>query len=364
VQRPLLTLLLLLMASAWATTETDLPPKLFALPENNPLMTPGTELEGTFYSADGTPAELPDEGRYLLWVIDEAFALETRIEVPYAEFEPSAVDDSVLYNPTTTGLPKLLGVGEHVVIFSPFYTPPMSDAERAEAAARFEGVQVAFDENEALRARTAEGGFGGVRLAEGLYFMEGPTVRYRYPNAWTNAAYDTLIIGAAQTFLAGGEPEVAPIVAVRGSTFPEAVWRAQGPTLVLRVLGTETEAPENGIRFSTMQLPDGSSQGGAEYAHPASTTRFLLETLPPLLARYGVQGVALSLDGENREALEAQFPEWTFVFSEGPADALRWINVQAAVLDAENRVESALILVAAEETLDASLRQALAAVAQ
>lgn len=87
--RPLRLLVSLGTAGA-ATTQTDLPPKIFALPDNNPLMTPGTELAGTFYSAAGTPAELPGVGRYLLWVVDEAFALETRIEVPYAEFDHPA----------------------------------------------------------------------------------------------------------------------------------------------------------------------------------------------------------------------------------------------------------------------------------
>lgn len=337
---------------------------VFALPNSavHAVTAPGITLESPFYDADGEAVTLPEEGRHLLWLIDAAFALETRENVPAAEFDPSADAAATLFNPTAELLDVLKADGEVLsgtVLFYERLTFLPGAAERAEASARFAPLTVLFDEDGVFPERVTDGAFASAPRLEGLYLMEGQTVRYRFlsPGLWERWGATDIVVDGASAFLAGAEPEVTSVPATVGAALPSDLRPVDGPLLILRLSGVDAEMDT---------APDGDARAEMAMGLTENST-FLLENLPPLLERYGVQGVGLLLAGSPPvDALERAFPAWRFMSMDEPESWLAWLETQALLIDGAGEVQASFILFPArpDDPDRGALEQALRAVSE
>lgn len=346
------------------------PPQLRVAVASIDVLVPGGSLGSlTFSGADGEEVRLPEEGRYLLWLVDGALALETRTEVPLAEFLPFlSRDERLALANLTLLIPRFADLGQgYVLFYQSAYTFLPTGAQRAEVQARFEPFNVLFDTGGTIQSKVSSG--EGIRSLDlsGLYLMEGEEIRYRYlhrelrPELWEEEGVAELIVEGATAFLQGQEPPVVPLPVARTQTaIPDSVLALDGPALVLRVSGLAAEAPEDGLWIKVEE-----NRVSTEGDHPASGSRFLLESLPPVLERYGVQGVALVHEAaENIPDLERNFPGWTFIPLDNPKERLRWLELRSAlVVSGDGIVEMPLTVGAFNERGTAALERALTAVA-
>jgi hypothetical protein len=297
---------------------------------------PGSKLTLSSVDAAGSEVTLPDDGRYLLWILDSVYAADARARIPWSDLGGAQDDDSLVSNPIA--LVPSFGAG-YVVVYDGVGMLPAPDARAAVATQLSEQV-VLFDDTDTLAETVLEGAFSVRPRVEGLYLMEGQTVRYRYvlPFMWENVSILELIQDAAETFLAGGEPALAPVAATRGGRLSDGV-NLNVPALVLRATAEALEGEP---------LPSPLTQaGGTVTIRPAENDRFLLETLPDMLAQYGVSGVALiddAADDATFDALREVFPGWTFIDMSVPEVRLVWLEVQTVIIDDEGQVLGSAIL--------------------
>ncbi|ADI14200.1 hypothetical protein Trad_1073 [Truepera radiovictrix DSM 17093] len=317
--------LCLLIASGWAGAQN-----VIAVPFENAALTPGSFLEISFTNAQDTEETLPTTGRYLLWVEDAVFALDTRDALPLADLNPQADPAATLVNPVTTLWPQL--EGESVALLYGRLGALPGDAERAEVAARLPVAQVLFDDAQALPLQVSSGGFARDTNLSGLYLMEGQRVAYRFllPGIWEAQGLVPLVTEAARTFLAGDEPPLTPIPAARGTQVPEEALPVSAPALLMRVSALAVDA---------------SGEGTDNDRAIAAEQRAVLEALPELLERYGVPGVGLVTGDEAvLPTFEAAFPDWQFVAIGAPEPFLRFLETQALVVNGSGEVEAAFLL--------------------
>jgi hypothetical protein len=307
---------------------------------------PGSELTLSFVDAVGSEVALPDNERYLLWILDSGYVADERTRIPWSDLGGAEDDDSLVSNPVA--FVPTFGRG-YVVVYDGVGMLPAPD-ERAEVATRLGEQVVLFDDTDTLVETVLEGAFPVRPRVEGLYLMEGQTVRYRYvlPFMWENVGILELIQDAAETFLAGSEPTLAPLAATRGGRLPESV-NLDLPALVLR---------------TSADALDGEPIAQVEPS-AADSARFLLEALPDILDEYDVSGVALVPDAADEatfEALREAFPGWTFIDMSVPEVWLTWLETQGLIIDISGEVLGAATIVTtdAEPQNVAWLRRRLA----
>lgn len=311
----------------------------------------GSELALSFVDAAGSEVVLPDNERYLLWFLDSVYVGDERQRIPWSDLGGAEDDDSLVSNPVA--FVPTFGRG-YVVVYDGVGMLPEPD-ERAAVATRLGEQVVLFDDAFALNATVVEGAFPVRPRVGGLYLMEGQTVRYRYvlPFMWENVGILELIQDAAETFLAGSEPELTPVAATRGGRLPESV-NLDLPALVLRATAEALEGE-----------PIKVDPSAAELISAADSARFLLEALPELLDEYSVSGVALIPDAADEatfEALREAFPGWTFIDMSVPEVWLTWLETQGLIIDISGEVLGAATIVTtdAEPQNVAWLRRRLA----
>jgi hypothetical protein len=295
---------------------------------------PGSELALSFVDAAGSEVVLPDNERYLLWILDSVYVADERTRIPWSDLGGAEGDDSLVSNPAA--FVPTFGRG-YVVVYDGVGMLPEPD-ERATVATRLNEQIILFDYAFVLNATVVEGAFPVRPRVEGLYLMEGQTVRYRYvlPFMWENVGILELIQDAAETFLAGGEPELTPVTATRGGRLPESV-NLDLPALVLRATAEALEGE-----------PIKVDPSAAELISAADSARFLLEALPELLDEYSVSGVALIPDAADEatfEALREAFPGWTFIDMSVPEVWLTWLETQGLIIDISGEVLGAATIV-------------------
>lgn len=287
----------------------------------------GKQLSGEFSDAMGQVVNLPTEGRYLLWIVDAAFALEEREEVSEAEFDPTYADN-LLYNPTVLTIPQFDQFKDTKIIFTGYYTDlPLRD-ERLQVVERFPDIQVLFNDQLAFSHDVKGDGFVGKMGIQGLLFMEGQRIKYVYP-----LVSDKIIQEAAKAFLNGEEPSVFPLNT--GDTLPDFP-SFNKPSLIVSIYPYVLEVTPDSAYIQVTNTPDGGSITETKWDHVGAISRFILETLPAALAEYEVQLVAMSrvtLDPEEVEALKETFPEWEFIFLATPEENLAWGNIYTRVVD-------------------------------
>jgi hypothetical protein len=304
-----------------------------AVPFENAALAPGSVLETTFTNAQGIEETLPTTGRYLLWVEDAVFALDTRDALPLAELNPQADAAATLTNPVVTLWPQI--EGESVALFYGRLGALPGETERTEVAARLPVGRPLFDHAQALPLQVSAGGFARDTNLSGLYLMEGQRVAHRFllPGIWEAQGLVPLVEEAARAFLDGDEPALTPVPAVRGARVPGEALPVSGPALLMRVSALAVDAPA------------GATEGMDNDRAIAAEQRAVLGALPGLLERYGVAGVGL-VTGEETvlPAFEAAFPEWQFVAIGAPEPFLRFLEAQALVVDGAGEVGAAFLL--------------------
>jgi hypothetical protein len=294
-------------------------------------LAPGITITQSFTDVSGNRVTLPTEGRYLLWSIDAAFALETRAQVPNREFADISDENFAFdYQNPTVHVPDFGDFGTSIIIFFEDLGPLPFPDERAEVAARFPGVTVLFDDNRVFDP-LVRGGAGAMTVDLGrLLLMDGQEVRDHYLNTFAQPDHKAVTIAAAEAFVAGETPALSPIVPNTGEQIPADNLLLSGPLFTLWVNPQVAEAPLE---------PTG--QG----AHPGTNSRRVLTGLTPLLAEYGVQGVALSGDPNTDTALfAAEFPDWQLLVLATPEEQLRWTQTRALLIDSDKRIVSPLIV--------------------
>ncbi len=336
---------------------------------SNSAVIPGNTLDANFYDASSQPVALPSEGRYLLWILDVVNATDERAEIPVAEYDQYAAEDTMMENAVVNSLPEFTDMTPgYVLFFERLGTLPYDDETREAIQTRLSPLTVLFDDDATLPTTLSSGLFRSTYL-DGLYLMEGDRVAYRFlsPSLWTQWGLTDLIKEDARQFLAGEEPSVVPIVTAPGTPVAEEILPVAGPTLLITLNGAEAEAPSGGVQIKIVSSPDGGEETSSEEAAPSSQTRFFLEALPPLLERYGVQGVGVVRgSSDSSPGLRAAFPGWQFIASDSPEDQLRWLEFRNMVVDASGNVEDGFIMFAAlkDDSDSAALERALKAAAQ
>lgn len=352
-------LALLLMVSA-PLQATAAEPGIWSVITGGAPLAPGDTLAGEFTTASGDTTALP-EGRYLLWLVDGAWALETRARVPGEAFN---IPGETLSNPLLASLPLLADVGEMYVLFYAFHGLLPLPGERAQVQARLGALPALFDDDEAVPTtyRTPQGLLARAGVS-GLLFMEGREIRYRFPNTW-QAALTPVVVEAAARFLAGEAPSAYPLPAREGTRIPETLLSVQAPTLLVRVAAEAAEAPDDALRVVMEETAQGGLSARVESDHPGAVSRFLLEQLSPLLAAFAVEGVALvSGDAASLEALARAFPEWRFQAVDTPEAQLAWSNVSALAISADGVIAAPLSLPVSELSELTALETALRRIA-
>lgn len=283
---------------------------------------------------------IPERGRSLLWVVDAAFALDDRAQVPGSELNTTGS----FANLTVTQMPKFANLTpSYVVIVATAKSELPRQAERARVAARLRPSTVLFDDRALIRTERDAGGFRGDLIVEGLYLLEGRTVRYRYQH-FSNAAWDVqgltpLIREGAATFLRGGEPTAAPVAFSNpGSQLPKSLLTINRPTLMIRITGFEAQAPKDGLQLR-VQSNSNSLRTEVLSKSKYSSGRFLLDALPKTLKKYSAQGVAVVIDDSQIANLRREFPEWRFLVADRPELRLQLFELASAVIDASGRVK-------------------------
>lgn len=338
----LLSLLLLLMSVALAQR-----PQLLVLFDGNEVLAPGTPLPfEEFADAESGLLSLPQRGRYLLWLIDGAAALETEAEIappPDApEGSPGQFNETIL-------LPSFEELGPAYIVFFESGQGEMPvGAERAQVHERFGDHTVLFDDDGVVPTVREDGNNVNPR---GLYLIDEGIVRYRYaePYRWDVAGVVELIVEGARAFLEGRDPPVypSPLRAV-GAELPDDFPVQEEPLLLLELTGLAAEAPEDGVVIRREEGLGGAFGAAVEWTHPGAQSRFVLNALSPFLQSYGVQGIGLVKEEPDRiPELEAAFPAWRFIALTGPEAVLRWLELRSAlIVDREGRVQRPLLVLA------------------
>jgi hypothetical protein len=302
---------------------------------------PGSLLPFSFFDTEGRNIDLPESGRYLLWILDSIYTTYDRPRIPWSDL--GGVGDELVSNPVAL-LPQF--GASYVVFYEGDAALPDAEA-RVDIIQRLSAQTVLFDDDRQLDVTlTDEAGYPARAGVEGFYLMEGRKVRYRFIGTalWENVGILELIQSAAETFLAGGEPALAPVAATRGGRLPDDV-NLELPALVLRTTARVLKAE----RLRSPIVPPGGEMTVTIDA--ATSGRFLLETLPSLLAAYGAHGVALIPDAPDAatfEQLRAAFPGWTFIDMSVPEVRLLWLEVQTIVIDGAGQVLGSAILAPAD----------------
>ena len=300
------------------------------------------------------------EGRYLLWILDSAFALETRESFSSAELSPEDSSGSELFNPTVLTLPDFEALAPSFILFYEYLLPLSFPEERAEIAERFSGYEVLYDDGISLSARYPSGAFESEESLDGLYLMEGSTIKERFPATWNYAPYDTVISEAAAAFLLGKDIASTVLSGTPGDRVPER-FRTGEPSLFLHVPPDLADASPKGVRLETSGSDEGAFSERMTLDHPAAQQRFLIEKLTPVLADYGVKGIALvgTEDQSVLASLSELFPAWTFTPLSSTEDLLYWLSGEVLVVNAEGEVITPLTLVASTSKDTQALERAL-----
>ena len=346
------------------TYSSDVGITAFSTGAASSAVVPGDTVDADFYNASSQPVTLPSEGRYLLWVLDVVNATDERAEIPVAEYDQYAAEDTVLENAVVNSLPEFTNMTPgYVLFFERLGTLPYDDETRETLQTRLSPLTVLFDDDTALPTTLSSSLFRSTYL-DGLYLMEGSKVAYRFlsPSLWDQWGLTDLVKEDVRQFLAGEEPSVVPIVTAPGTPVAEAALPVAGPALLITLDGAEADAPSGGLRVKIVSTPDGGEETSVEGAAPGSQTRFFLDALPPLLGRYGVQGVGVVRgSGDTLPALQAAFPSWQFIAADSPEDRLRWLELRNLVVDASGNVEDGFIMFASlkDDSDSAALERAL-----
>jgi hypothetical protein len=301
--------------------------------------------------AGGEIGSLPEAGRYLLWLADGGLALQTEAEVPPPE---QFIGARELWFNETSLIPGFDGLApSYIVFYSGSYEMMPEEAERAQVQARFKSHVVLFDDGGLVPVQEQVGNQTRNFNPSGLYLVEDGTIRYRYlyPEQWQylhpdeGASHEAigLIIQGTRDFLTGEEPEVFPAPLLSpGAALPDDLPVQDAPVMVLWVSSLAAEAPQNGWAVR-------EDRSDIEWLHPGAQAKFLIETLTPLLERYGVRGVGLLYeDSERTPELETFFPGWRFTVVDSSEARLRWSEMRSAlVADQQGRVYLAFAMIGA-----------------
>ena len=334
---------------------------VFAMPTEATysVLKPGDVVTGDFYTPAGEAEVLPAAGRYLLWVLDAAFALEDRATIPAAEYNPAADEDATLYNTATELLPLFADLGGYLVFIEQAGLFPAPGATET-LGERYPAYQVRLDYNANIPPEATASATTLSTYVAGLYLIEDGTVRYRFigPGLWERWGVTDLVKEAAAAFLAGEEPALVPVTASPGATLPKDL-SLEGPALIFRGGVEAADAPENGLSVQETETSGGTLTELTE-ARPGSGDRFLLEKLQPTLDLYGVRGVALvQEETPDLDKLSASFPGWTFVGVTTPEDRLRWLEVRSLVTSASGKVVAPFLITPSMDKLTEALSEAL-----
>ena len=319
--------------------------ELFVFPLPQYSLQAGSALPASLPAANGQATALP-AGRVLLWV-EGARALSGEQPPLYA-------------------LPDLLRVtvplGRNLLIFSSSQDQPLpARARRSGVAARFPGMAVLYDERGALRDARDRASAS----LSGLYLLQDRQVVCRYATAaeWQVAGIRGAIVNDVRGFLRTGKVDSCPeSVGVPGARVATAGLPGAGKVrLLLRVTGTEADAPPGSVAYTLEVRPDGSTTEKVRSSHPAAEARARLDLLTPLVKAAGAVPIALVSNTADLDRLRRTWPDWTFL-PNTPANALRWAELQGTVLAPDGRVKLAFIATGAAspfgvETLRAALRE-------
>lgn len=320
MHRLILTTVLALTGVAHAALE------LFVFPLPQYSLRPGAALPDTLQAAGGQATALPT-GRVLLWV-EGSDRLPGETSPLYARADLLRVT---------------VPLGRNLLVFSPSQDRPLpARARRGDVAARFPGVSVLYDERDALRdSRDRKSASLG-----GLYLIRDRQVVCRYATAaeWRTADIRDAIVNDVRAFLRTGKVDSCPEpVGVPGARVKTSGLPGAGKVrLLLRITGTEADAPPGSVSYTQEIRPDGSSTEQVRSRHPSGEARARLDLLTPLVKAAGAVPIALVSNGADLSKLRRTWPEWTFL-PNTPANALRWAELQGAVLAPDGRVKLAFI---------------------
>ena len=303
--------------------------QLLTVPLSSQILAPGTNISEGFQNATNETIKLPNKGRYLLWIADAIFALEDRIEID----DPSGVQGSRLFNFIAAYIKDT--PGQNVVLFVPSeYAELPRLPQRREVQARFAKQNVLFDGREAISGEVSVAGFGSRPNLNGLYLMDGQTVRHRFLSsiAWQAQKLKPVILENSLRFLQGKEPSVTPYqLGFPGGRVPENVSSGR-PSLIVRVTGLEADAPKGGFQIQTIETANGTKTEKFVPDTATAQLRFGIESLTPYLKRLGLRGLGMITNDSKIGSLQKTFPEWDFAVIKTPEDWVRWSELSAASL--------------------------------